>query len=105
SRPTGSATLPRLRPRGLVNTGNICFANAVLQLACKSPSVLEPVQELGDLKAQRGAGLLSWWWCNTTVGCHGEILQGISVEEGSPSTQQRSQPATAEHRGPMKRER
>ena len=47
SRPTGSATLPRLRPRGLVSTGNICFANAVLQLLCKFPSVLEPVQGTG----------------------------------------------------------
>jgi hypothetical protein len=38
SHPTASATLPHLRARGLVNTGNICFANAVLQLLVNLPS-------------------------------------------------------------------
>ena len=32
TRPTSSATLLRLRARGLVNTRNICFTNPVLQL-------------------------------------------------------------------------
>ena len=57
-RPTRSATLPRLRPRGLVNTSNICFANAVLQLLANSPLFRNLLGELGDLKAQRGAGVL-----------------------------------------------
>ena len=54
---TGSAPLPRLRPRGLVNTRNICFANAVLQLLVNSPPFWNLFRELGDLKAQRGAGV------------------------------------------------
>ncbi|KAI0267937.1 hypothetical protein BGY98DRAFT_925384, partial [Russula aff. rugulosa BPL654] len=52
-----SPTLSRLSPRGLVNTGNICFANAVLQLLVNSPPFWSLFRELGDLKAQRGAGV------------------------------------------------
>ena len=55
-RPTGNATLPRLRARGLVNTGNICFANAMLQLLVHSPPFWDLFRELGDLTGQRGAG-------------------------------------------------
>lgn len=52
---TSSATQSRRRACGLVNTGSMCFANAVLQLPVHSPPLLnvEPVQELGDLKGQR----------------------------------------------------
>ena len=59
SRPTGNTTLPRLHARGLVNTGSMCFANAVLQLLVHSPRF----RELGDLKGLRGAGGL-----DTSVG-------------------------------------
>ena len=57
SRSTGNTTVPRLRARGLVNTGNICFANAVLQLLVHSPPFLNLFRELGDLKGPRGAGV------------------------------------------------
>ena len=57
SPPTGSTTLLRLRARGLVNTRNICFANAVLQLLVNSPPFRNLLKELGDLKMQRGAGV------------------------------------------------
>ena len=55
SRPAGNATLPRLRVRGLVNTGSMCFANAVLQLLVRSPQFWNLFKEMDDLKGQRGA--------------------------------------------------
>ena len=56
SRPSGDATLPRLRARGLVNTGGMNFANAVLQMLVHSPPFWNLLRELGDLKRQqRGA--------------------------------------------------
>ena len=51
-----SATPPRLRVRGLVNTGNKCFVNAVLQLLVHSPPFRNLFKELGDLKGRRGVG-------------------------------------------------
>ena len=56
SRPNENTTLPRPHARGLVNTRNMCFANAVLQLLVHSPSVWNLFRELGDLKGQRKAG-------------------------------------------------
>ncbi|KAF8484498.1 hypothetical protein DFH94DRAFT_235293 [Russula ochroleuca] len=56
SHPTGNTTLPRLRARGLVNSGNMCFVNAVLHLLVHSPPFWNLFRELGDLKGQRGAG-------------------------------------------------
>jgi hypothetical protein len=85
SRPTGSATLPRLRARGLVNTGNMCFANAVLQLLVNSRPFWNLFSEMNDLKGQRGARSRSprdWWWCNTVGGCLSEILQRIHSRGG-----------------------
>ena len=58
SRSTGNATMPRLRARGLMNTGSMCFANAVMQLLVHSPPFWDLFGELGDLKRQRGAGIL-----------------------------------------------
>jgi hypothetical protein len=55
SRPTGDPTLPPLRARGLVNAGNMCFVNAVLQLLVHCPQFWNLFRELGDLKGARGA--------------------------------------------------
>ena len=55
SRPTGHATLPRLRIRGILNTGGLCFANAVFQLLLHSPPFWNLFRELVYLKGQRGA--------------------------------------------------
>jgi hypothetical protein len=54
SHPTGNVTVPRLRARGLVNTGSMCFANSVLQLLVHTPPFWNLLKELGDLKGQHG---------------------------------------------------
>ena len=51
-----NATLLRLRTRGLVNTGGMCFANAILQLLVHSPSFWNLFREQGGLKGRRGVG-------------------------------------------------
>ena len=56
SDPTGNATLTHPRARGLVNTGGMCFANAVLQLLVHSPPFWDLFRELDDLKDRRGEG-------------------------------------------------
>ncbi|KAI0272066.1 hypothetical protein BGY98DRAFT_169651 [Russula aff. rugulosa BPL654] len=92
SRPTDSATLPRLRARGLVNTGNTCFANAVLQLLVNSPPFWHLFRELGDLKGQRGAGVPETGGSSTPLAdATVRFFKEFMVEEDSPSTQQLSQ--------------
>ena len=54
--PTRNATLPHLHAHGLVNTGNVSFVNAVLQLLVHSPPFWNLFREMGDLKGQREAG-------------------------------------------------
>ena len=94
SRPSSSTTLPHLRARGLVNTGNICFANAVLQLLVNSPPFWNLFRELGDLKRQRGLGVPETGGGATPlVDATVRFFKEFIVEE-SPSTQQQSQPAT-----------
>ncbi|KAF8464932.1 hypothetical protein DFH94DRAFT_639948, partial [Russula ochroleuca] len=56
SRPTGNAALPHLRARRLVNSGNMCFTNSVLQLLVYSPPLWNLFRQLDDLKGQRGTG-------------------------------------------------
>ena len=87
SRPTGSATLPHLRPRGLVNARNICFANSVLQLLVNSPPSCNLFRELGDLKERRGAEV-------PLVDATLRFFKEFLVEEESPLVQQQPQPAT-----------
>jgi ubiquitin carboxyl-terminal hydrolase 10 len=95
SRPIGSATLPCLRARGLVNTGNICFANAVLQMLVNSLPFWNLFRELGDLKGQRGAGVPETGGGATPlVDATMRFFKEFIVEEESPSMEQQSQPAT-----------
>ena len=94
SRPTGSATLLRLRARGLVNTRNICFANAVLQLLVNLPPSRSPLTELCDLKGRRRAGAFETGGGATPlVDATARFLKEFMTEE-LPSTEQRSQSTT-----------
>jgi ubiquitin carboxyl-terminal hydrolase 10 len=77
-----------------VNTGNICFANAVLQLLVKLPPFWNLFRELDDLKGQRGAGVPETGGGATPlVDATVRFFNEFIVEE-SPSTQQQSQLAT-----------
>jgi len=56
-------TLPRLRPRGLINGGNMCFANAALQLLVYCPQFWNQltymswlVGQCGQLKGRQNGG-------------------------------------------------
>ena len=49
--------MPRLHSRrGLVNKGNMCFANAILQLLVHCPSFWNTFKELGEQMGKYGAG-------------------------------------------------
>jgi hypothetical protein len=92
--PTDSAMLPRLRARGLVNTRNTCFANAILQLLLNSPPFWNLFKEFGDPKGQRGAGVPETGGGATPlVDAMVRFFKEFMVEE-SASTQLHSQPAT-----------
>ena len=94
--PTNGTTFPGLRARGLVNTGNICFANAVLQLLVNSPPPRNLYRELSDLKRQRGADVSETGGSPTPlVDATVRFFKEYIVKEVSPSTQQQSKPATA----------
>ncbi|TEB39515.1 cysteine proteinase [Coprinellus micaceus] len=49
SPPSTAAFAPRIRPRGLVNSGNMCFANAVLQILVYCPPFHRLFVELGKV--------------------------------------------------------
>ena len=56
SHPPGNTTLPCLRARGLVNSGNMCFANAVFHLFVHTLPFWNLFRGLGDLKGKREGG-------------------------------------------------
>jgi Family of unknown function (DUF6535) len=56
SHPPKNATVPCLRAHGLVNSGNMCSANAVLHLFVHTPPFRNLFRGLGDLKGKRGGG-------------------------------------------------
>jgi hypothetical protein len=89
--PTGSATLPRPRARGLVNTGNMCFANVVLQLLVNSPPPWNLFRELADLNGQRGAGFPQTGGATPLVDATVRFFKEFMVKDKLPSTQKQSQ--------------
>jgi ubiquitin carboxyl-terminal hydrolase 10 len=73
----------------------MCFANAVMQLLVNSPPSWNLFRELGDLKAQREAGVPETGGGATPlVDATVKFFKEFIVEEESPSTQQQSQPVT-----------
>ena len=92
---TGNDTLPRLRARGLVNTGNICFANAVLQVIVRTPRFWNLFKELGDLKEQRGArGPDTGSGPTPLVDVTVRFLDEFMIKEEPPPAQQQPQPTS-----------
>jgi ubiquitin carboxyl-terminal hydrolase 10 len=78
-----------------VNTGNICFANTVLQLLVNLPPFWNLFRELDDLKGQRGAGVPeSGDGATPLVDATVRFVKEFIVEEESPSTQHQSQLAS-----------
>ena len=88
ARPTESATLPCLRARGLVNTGSMCFANAVLQLLVHSPSFWNLFKELGGLKRQPGVGCPEAGGATPLVDATMRFLEEFMFKEEPPPPQQ-----------------
>ena len=54
SSPSHNTTLLRLRPRGLINKGNMCFANVALQLLVYCPQFWNQLRYMSRLVGQRG---------------------------------------------------
>ena len=86
SRPTDNATLPRLRVRGLVNTGSMSFANAVLQLLVRSPQFWNLFKELGDLKGQHGMRGPQTGGATPLVDATTRLFEEFMFKEESPPT-------------------
>lgn len=95
SRPTDNSVLPRLRARGLMNAGSICFANAVLQLLVRSPPFWDLFRKLGDLKGQHGAtGLETGGGATPLVDATVKFSEEFMFKEREPPLlQQPPQPA------------
>ena len=92
SRPAGNTTLPRLRARGLMNTKNVCFANAMLQLLVRSPLFWDLFKELGDLNVQRGArDLETGGGATPLVDATVRFFEEFAIKEVPPPVQQQPQ--------------
>jgi ubiquitin carboxyl-terminal hydrolase 10 len=85
---TGNATLPRLRARGLVNSGNMSFANAVLHLLVHSPPFWNLFVELGDLKGKCGVGSPETGCATPLVDVTLRFFEEFIFKEEPPTTQQ-----------------
>jgi ubiquitin carboxyl-terminal hydrolase 10 len=84
-----------MRARGLVNTGNIGSANAVLQLLVNFPPFCNLFREVGVLKGHYRAGVPEIGSGATPlVDATVRFFKEFIVKEESPSMQQQPQPAT-----------
>ena len=89
SYPTDNATVSRPHARGLVNTGNVSFANSMLQVLVYSPLFRNLFREVGDLKGQHGAGGLENGGSATPlVDATIRFFEEFVFKDGPPPTQQ-----------------
>jgi ubiquitin carboxyl-terminal hydrolase 10 len=88
--------MPRLRARGLVNSGNLCFANAVLQLLVYCPPFWRLFRELGRLTSSRdrGEGQGTGGSATQLVDATVRFLEEFVYEEKMPLPTQQSQHQT-----------
>ena len=93
SRPTGDAAFPRLRARGLVNTGGICFVNGVLQLLLHSPPFRDLFRNLGNLKGRGAGGPETGGSATPLTDATVRFFDEFVFKEESPSTQEPPQQA------------
>ncbi|KAH9986332.1 hypothetical protein BJV74DRAFT_538642 [Russula compacta] len=87
--PTGNATLPLLRVRGLANRGNKCFAITVLHLLAHCPPFWNLFRQLGRFKAPERGG------CSTPLVDATVRFLGEFVYEEKPSPTQQPQQAVS----------
>ena len=86
---TSYAKLSPIRVRGLVNSGSMCFVNAVLQLLVYSPPFWNLFEELGNLKGQREArGAETSGDATPLVGATVRFFEEFMIKEELPPTQQ-----------------
>ena len=98
SRPTDNSALPRLRARGLMNAGSICFANAVLHLLVRSPPFWNLFRKLGDLKElHRATRLEAEGGATPLVDATVRFSEEFTFKEEPPPLQQHPQAATEEN--------
>ena len=85
-----NATLPRSRPRGLINEGNMSFVNAVLQLLVSCPPFWDLLRNLGLLMVQRrlGSGQQTGGGTTTLVDATIRFLDEFVYKEKPTLTQQ-----------------
>ena len=88
SRPTGNAAFPRLRARGLMNTGGMCFVNAVLQLLLHSPPFWDLFRNLGNLKGRGAGGPATGGSATPLTDATVRFFDDFVFKEESPSTQE-----------------
>jgi ubiquitin carboxyl-terminal hydrolase 10 len=89
SGPSGPTSAPKIRPRGLINTGNMCFANAVLQVLVYCPPFWRLFTELGKFVTENGSSPVSSAK-TPLVGAIIQFLKEFGVKEADESKTTRS---------------